>query len=783
MGAMSGRLATAGGGVWRALLACAGLLVASSVHAQLQALMDIARGSFVSAEKAAEQEAADPGNRTTSNLAPLCYAYYKLRRYNKLFACAAELDARVARGDTILSGFMVLASDASALSHVLRANAWLELGDPRRSLEEGERGLALIKDGYESGFLNRSQYYVEVLPALGIAAARLGRQRDAERYLSMLEKAEISVIGGLHRRNLRNVGLGMMYVALQRYDKALSHLTQGEEVAISRMLGDIFLGGGESFASYYELPRAVMIGKILLELGRIQEARAALDQVIAHPRAAEYGDIFWVSLYLRGAIAERDGKPSEAIDYYRRAIELIERQRASLTTEATKIGFVGDKQQVYARLVGLLVVGGRIAEAFDTVERSKARALVDMLAQKSDFAVRGDGAARTKTALLELTRAELDAQAPAPPAAGVVAGTRSVRQLQDEIRSAAPELSSLVSVISRPASEIGALLGRDEVLVEYYYDPASLYAFLLTPGGDVRAVKLERAALEDAVLVFRRGVGMPRGDAYRASAEALYRRLLAPLEPYLKAEKIVIVPHGVLHYLPFAALVAPDGRYLVDRHALRSVPSASVLGFLRPAPADARRRVLALGNPDLGDPKLDLAFAESEARDVAQLFADSRLLLRRDASETEFRRQAHDFGQIHFATHGRFRSDAPLDSGLYLAKDAENDGVLRVSELYSMSLNADLVTLSACETALGEVASGDDLVGLTRGFLYAGARSIVASLWSVDDRATAALMRAFYANRGSMDKREALRRAQIQARAAFPHPFFWGAFQLVGQPD
>jgi CHAT domain-containing protein len=208
-----------------------------------------------------------------------------------------------------------------------------------------------------------------------------------------------------------------------------------------------------------------------------------------------------------------------------------------------------------------------------------------------------------------------------------------------------------------------------------------------------------------------------------------------------------------------------------------------VLKLLRPAQVTAGVQLLALGNPDLGDSKLDLQFAEGEARTVASLFPDSRLLVRKDASETNFRKAGSAFRRIHFATHGMFRADAPLSSGLFLAKDTDNDGVLTVGELYSTHLNADLVTLSACETGLGKIANGDDIVGLTRGFLYAGARSIVASLWSVDDRATAQLMESFYRNLAHMSKLEALRQAQINTRRAFPHPFFWAAFQLTGRAD
>ena len=136
---------------------------------------------------------------------------------------------------------------------------------------------------------------------------------------------------------------------------------------------------------------------------------------------------------------------------------------------------------------------------------------------------------------------------------------------------------------------------------------------------------------------------------------------------------------------------------------------------------------------------------------------------------------------VHLATHGQFRADAPMESRLLLAPDGENDGNLTVPEIYGLRLNADLVTLSACETGLGEVAGGDDVIGLTRGFLYAGARSIVSSLWQVPDQATKELMMAFYANlKAGMDNVTAMQLAENQVRAKYPHPVYWAAFQVTG---
>jgi CHAT domain-containing protein len=263
---------------------------------------------------------------------------------------------------------------------------------------------------------------------------------------------------------------------------------------------------------------------------------------------------------------------------------------------------------------------------------------------------------------------------------------------------------------------------------------------------------------------------------------ALYDRLIRPVVGELHGNKLTISPHGVLHYLPFVALLDGD-RYLLDRYSVRIIPSAGTLVYLKNDRPRKVGKLLALGNPDLGDPRYDLPNAQIEAVNVAAMYPDSRALVRGGASKTAVRELGNGFSILHFATHGKFNADDPLRSGLYLAKGSEADGVLSVGDLYTLQWDTDLVTLSACETGLGKVANGDDVIGLTRGFLYAGARSIVASLWEVDDVATEHLMVSFYRDLETNDKREALRLAQIETRSSYPAPMYWAAFQIVGRAD
>jgi CHAT domain-containing protein len=304
---------------------------------------------------------------------------------------------------------------------------------------------------------------------------------------------------------------------------------------------------------------------------------------------------------------------------------------------------------------------------------------------------------------------------------------------------------------------------------------------LVLNGVTVKGFRLSAKGLDEEVRSFRDAI--ERRDPNAAErGRSLYDRLIRPLAGEIHGTKLTISPHGVLHYLPFVALSDGD-QYLLDRYSVRLTPSAGTLVYIKTDRPTKAGKLLALGNPDLGNARFDLPNAQIEAVNVAALFPESRALVRADASKTAIRQLGNGFSILHFATHGKFNADDPLSSGLYLAKGNEPDGVLTVSDLYTLRWDADLITLSACETGLGKVASGDDVIGLTRGFLYAGARSIVASLWEVDDAATEQLMVSFYRDLETHDKREALRLAQIETRKTYPNPMYWAAFQIVGRAD
>lgn len=276
------------------------------------------------------------------------------------------------------------------------------------------------------------------------------------------------------------------------------------------------------------------------------------------------------------------------------------------------------------------------------------------------------------------------------------------------------------------------------------------------------------------------------------------------------------MPHDVLHYLPFQALVSSSGRYLIEDYSIHYLSSASLMKFTT-AKRRARRgeRVLALGNPELAGSKVGLQFAELEAKEIQRLYPESTVLLNRKATEKSVKDLSTKHDILHFAAHAELNEKDPLSSAILLAKDGKEDGRLTVKEIFEMDLNADLVVLSGCETGLGKLSRGDEFVGLTRAFIYAGTPSVVASLWKVEDSSTAALMGSFYKNLKTMSKSEALRQAQLElirgkvgaellamrgvggitkggedsrvessspvsSSVSSVHPYFWAPFVLVG---
>jgi CHAT domain-containing protein len=339
--------------------------------------------------------------------------------------------------------------------------------------------------------------------------------------------------------------------------------------------------------------------------------------------------------------------------------------------------------------------------------------------------------------------------------------------------------------------EVQAALGRDTVLVEYFLSGDLARAFVVTRK-TARVVELAAApnAIVDAIdrlrfHIEKWGYGDDYGRAReslmaegtRAHLDRLADLVWRPLA--VDADRLIIVPHGVLHSLPFHALpIGTDGESLIDRSEVSYLPSASTLRYLRRpgelASDGADPSVLVVGIEDERIPKV-----EEEIARVRGLFARGDVLRAGEARIAEFRARAAAADYLHVAAHGIFREDDPHFSALRLA-----DGWLSVYDLYGLELKARLVSLSACQSGRSWVGGGDELVGLVRGFLHAGARSLLVSLWPVHDATTAQLMASFYgALRSGSTATAALRQAMREVRAEHPHPYHWAPFVWIGWPE
>jgi CHAT domain-containing protein len=752
-------------------------------------------GQYSELERISEGENKDFSSAKSEDLIGLCIAYSKLKKYNKSFSCLEQLENKIKKGDKIVTGFGILSfsypKDITVIPSLLKAEAYIELVDYDQSVTLAKKAYELLptiewplNDRY---FYWELRFRVRSLGILALAYALKGDRNNASHYAVKLENEKTGFLTFMNSpgaaiaiEDEKLLGLIRVYMALGQYDKILALTKANKEgflASYSRLMEGV---GSYALFAFVDLPKQFIINKALYETGNIKEAKEGYDKLLSNPETKSNGEIYWPILFDRGRISQGEGDTKQAVDFYKQAIDVIENQRSTINTEASKIGFVGDKQAVYHNLVRALYQDKQYEKAFEYVERAKSRSLVDLLASKKDFAVKGGNEKEIRTALAMNDSAEMEAII--QDASIDKSKTRSIQvKTREDLKARSPELSSLVTVTSQPIAEIQSLIPKAEALIEYYYRDKDMYAFILSDG-KLQTVKLDSEGMAEDIQAFRKLIDTPSSTQFMDLSRKLYKRLFQPLESALNKRNLIIVSHGTLHYLPVNAL-HDGGGYLIDRYSIRMMPSASAMKYLQERKADKSGGILIFGNPDLGDPKYDLEYAQKEATEVAKIRPKSKVFLRKEATEGMLRQYSKDYSYLHFATHGQFNPEAPLQSALLLAPNPQYNGILTVDKLYSLNLNADLVTLSACETGLSKIANGDDLVGLTRGFLYAGSSSIVASLWKVDDLATSHLMMRFYMELDKTNKGDALRTAQLEMKKKYPHPYYWASFQLTGNAN
>lgn len=480
----------------------------------------------------------------------------------------------------------------------------------------------------------------------------------------------------------------------------------------------------------------------------------------------------------------------EAYKNYLGAIENIESIRSILETDLNKRLFQANKQAIYTDFIQLSVDLYGAEKGFEAVERAKARGLMDLLATKEIAFKQREVLHEEKAvgqsyaeAALATKQAE---QGLKHYGGGIPPSNESLleryRGILLKVKREEPELASFVTAGYLTFKEFKKELPRDVSLVEYYLTDSKLYIWTLNRENiDVVQVPIQKAHLKSSIHDLRNALIAKDGEKAKLIGKGLYDVLIAPAKGAIKGQHLGILPHDVLHYLPFNLLFSGK-RYLIEQHPLFFAPSVSILHYAMRKSRPKGFRTIAFGNPDLGNPAYDLPFAQKEVEGLTDIYPSVKTYVRTKASEGIAKSEIGSYDIIHFASHAEFSAIDPLYSSIRLAADSEEDGRLEVSEVFSLDIKAYLITLSACNTGVGVVTTGDEVIGMNRAFIYAGAPSIVASLWSVSDTSTARLMKSFYQNLKTMPKDEALQKAQIELLESgdLSSPFFWAPFYLTG---
>jgi CHAT domain-containing protein len=814
-----------------AVAALAVLVAGSGPHAspesprdQAQRLLAAGRPEAARAALRALLEGSPPETERAALLLVLAHAEVNLGRYEPALEAARAALAIHTRLDD---------RAGQAHAHARIAAASDELGRYDESHRHNRRALELYR------VLGDRVGEARALSLFGTSYRFLG---DGRLALGFHERArDIFAAEGRRRElcfELRSIGLvleelGRVGEAEGSYRRALD-LFEKQDGPWAHSdslfhLGRLFARSGRAAAAEPLLLRALRLARdagnrwaearTLVELARIEgerdDPRQAADLARTGAellRGMGARDLEWEALAVAGSLLERGGDLAGAVAAFGEALEVLEPIRSSIGPSLLRARYTPRAQGLYESLVRLqarwpreLDPAARARLTFETAERNRARTFAEMLLEAASA---GGTEAAPLTGQERELRARMSAlrtraiELPAPVAAREALEhelaevereyeiARASRERDDGRRARigigeAVDLDGAARVVVERTDVLAYLLG-DETSFGWYLDRSGPTMFEIPP----------RAEIENLVLLHR-GLLLARSDpaARQRVEELLAERLLGPVARALDSgRELVVVPDGALWHLPFETLPVPGGggRLLVERRAVGYAPSLGVLERLRRRAA--RREagqttiLVAFGVPQGPASFPPLRHAGTEARRVAALVPRSRRVERIGdaATESELRALAARPSRIvHVSTHGVLDDARPGRSGLVFAAEDGGDGFLDLYEVLDLRIPTELVVLSGCETARGELLRGEGVLGLARAFLFAGSGSVVASLWRVDDRSTEELMVEFYRALGHRSSvAEALRQAKLRMLAATgtarTDPFSWAGFVLVG---
>jgi CHAT domain-containing protein/tetratricopeptide (TPR) repeat protein len=549
----------------------------------------------------------------------------------------------------------------------------------------------------------------------------------------------------------------------------------------------------------------LLLARIALQVEEPAEAQKQTSESLARLTRVQSPVLAYQAHLLEGQIAQAGNNRSAAHAAYLEARNALETLRSRLQGEELKISFLKNRMQVYEALVDLYIAGDATTasteEALACMEAAKSRSMIEMIFQSGQSlplgeAGQSDLVRRIRDLREELNwyyhRIELEQLRPEEKTHQRLETLQEKAQLHEkellrtlrELPAHDRENATLEAPAGFSLERLQANLPQDATLLEYFSAGDRLVAAVITRK-EIRILPvtvLSRVAhflqlLRFQLSKFRMGSEYVRRfeepllRATHSHLESLYGELIAPLRPLLQGKHLVIVPHGPLHFLPFHALRNGE-EYLCDAFTVSYAPSATVFSVCQEKKAGASTSALVFGIADERAPQI-----LQEAQSVAALLPESSLHLGEHATSSVLREKGPNCSLLHIATHGVYRQDNPMFSGIRLG-----DGYLNLYDLYQMRLNAKLVALSGCATGMNFVAAGDELLGLQRGLFCAGATTLLLSLWDVHDQSTSELMKLFYQEyMRSGHIAAALQHAMQELRRQNPHPYFWAPFVLVGK--
>ena len=549
-----------------------------------------------------------------------------------------------------------------------------------------------------------------------------------------------------------------------------------------------------------------------LLLARIALRTDDVDQAFQHANGAreklselEVPVLNYQTHLLLGDIHSAKNDPDNAYASYELARESLEALRNCLQGEELKIAFIKNRLEVYEHLVELCLrkEGDSVAteQAFAYVEQAKSRSLMDLFVRPAPALT---ASTPTQSELVRsirdlreelnwyYSRIEREQLQPEQPSSDRIAALQEqARQREKELIRALQEATDTDAAQAGlqmpshiPIAKIRAALPERTLLVEYFRIRDRILACVLGPNTlEIHPVTLETRVANLLRLLQFQLSKFRLNPEYLAAVQdlllqgtqthlkELYDELIAPIASHLQADHLVFVPHGILHYVPFHALF--DGtQHIIERQTVSYSPSASIYALCQSRTANTSGASLVLGIPDPQAPAI-----LDEVQALSGILDQSETFVGEDATGSILRSKGPSSRLIHIATHGRFRQDNPMFSAIRLG-----DAFLSLFDLYQLRLPVELITLSGCSTGLNVVAAGDELIGLARGLLHAGAQSLILSLWDVHDKSTAEFMQAFYRRlqRGEA-KAKALQGAILELKASYPHCYQWAPFILMGK--